>query len=391
MFEKRSFLMDVKKTIKKAIESLDAKHVIWFGEYHGFPIVYKILLDIGVSDIEIVDNSVKKQGIEYYPFGSEGETELKKQICAPDVIREYKPEEVLVLLSNTHFTEICAQLSEYGIKQSQIIDLMKYNSDRMWAIEKPIVDKLHRLEGRGLQLRELEILKVFKEFCNANKLTYFLAEGSMIGAIRHKGFIPWDDDIDVFMPFEDYERFISMYPANENYEVCDWRIYPDYPYQFAKFTDKHTRLLHPCLFGYTVMGCCIDVFPIAGYPSDKKEIEKKWARNRELDAIRSICCCVMGIDGFKQITDIKQVVSDEKYALSFYDSEFIGTMQQIRFEPWVVRKETFSSTVEVLFEGEHVAAPVGYDEYLTVRYGDYMKLPPVEARAMHPYPIYVNE
>ena len=83
-------------------------------------------------------------------------------------------------------------------------------------------------------------------------------------------------------------------------------------------------------------------------------------------------------------------ITEEKYALSFYTSNMVGTMQTIKFDPWVVRKVAFEDQVEVTFEGEIFSGPIGWDEYLTARYGDYMQLPPVEQRVMHSYPSYLK-
>ena len=141
------------------------------------------------------------------------------------------------------------------------------------------------------------------------------------------------------------------------------------------------------------MGICIDVFPIAGYPDDENEIENKWKRNRELDVMRSLFQCADGIEGLEQnnLYELRENISKEKYQYSFYTSNKVGTMQQIKFDPWVVDKRAFEETIEVEFEGDYFSCPKGYDEYLTIRYGDYMKLPPLEDRKMHTYPTFIKK
>ena len=89
-----------------------------------------------------------------------------------------------------------------------------------------------------LQQKERDLLKIFIDFCDENKLTYFLVGGTLLGAIRHKGFIPWDDDIDVAMPREDYDKFVSLaskrFTKNNNVFFQNYRTDKHYPYVFSK-------------------------------------------------------------------------------------------------------------------------------------------------------------
>ena len=116
------------------------------------------------------------------------------------------------------------------------------------------------------------LIKLFKEFidvCNKNKLRYYAAYGTALGAVRHRGIIPWDDDIDVWMPREDYERFLSL--RNQltatPYEILDIQNKGYYLY-FAKFCNKNTTLIER--EGKPIIGLYIDIFPLDNYDPSKK-------------------------------------------------------------------------------------------------------------------------
>ena len=97
-----------------------------------------------------------------------------------------------------------------------------------------------KLDLKDVQEISYEILKEFKDFCNTNGLRYYLAYGTLIGAIRHKGFIPWDDDIDVFMPRPDYEKLLQLYTDNANYQLYSPRKQKNYYCCYMKLVDANT-------------------------------------------------------------------------------------------------------------------------------------------------------
>ena len=114
-------------------------------------------------------------------------------------------------------------------------------------------------ELRGVQLG---ILDDIHAFCVDNGIRYFLACGTLIGAVRHKGYIPWDDDIDLYMPRDDYERFINEFKSvSGNCRVLDPKKEKHYYYTYAKVVDKRTLLVEPEADGYRI-GVYVDVFPV---------------------------------------------------------------------------------------------------------------------------------
>ena len=132
-----------------------------------------------------------------------------------------------------------------------------------------------------LQKRLLVIFKAFAEVCEKHNLSYFLNGGSCLGAIRHKGFIPWDDDIDVMMPREDYEKFLTLQKEYEGtpYFIQCWKTDPHYIYGYAKLRDSSTTFIEDNYVNHRINhGVWIDIFPIDGMskePIDRAKCAKK--------------------------------------------------------------------------------------------------------------------
>jgi lipopolysaccharide cholinephosphotransferase len=126
------------------------------------------------------------------------------------------------------------------------------------------------------ELREIQmgILDDVHRFCEEQGLRYSLSSGTLIGAVRHQGYIPWDDDIDIYMLRSDYERFLKSYhDQNGHYRVLNPKKEDHYYYTFAKVVDQRTKMVEKETEGYEI-GVYIDVFPVDYVPDDMKERER---------------------------------------------------------------------------------------------------------------------
>ena len=244
-----------------------------------------------------------------------------------------------------------------------------------------------------MQEVELDLFKAFIEVCEKLQLKYYLLGGTLLGAVRHKGFIPWDDDIDVGMPRKDYEIFIQKAQdlLPEHYFVQTLYSEPTIPYNFCKIRNNNTTFVEYSIKKLNINhGVYIDVFPLDGYPNDKKE-QKKFKRKQLFYkiCINKIFTCkddsfikhVLRL-GLKVITffmPVKVAVKKrEKLYKSYTETDMMANYCGAWKEKEIVPKDWYGEGVQLEFEGLKVNAPAQYDKWLTQVYGDYMQLPPEE-------------
>jgi len=142
------------------------------------------------------------------------------------------------------------------------------------------------------ELRQIQmgILDHVHQFCEAHGLRYFLSSGTLIGAVRHQGYIPWDDDIDIYMPREDYEQFLQSYhDDNGVYRAINPTTESHYYYTFAKVVDQRTRMVETETQGYEI-GVYMDIFPVDYVSDDPQERERVFIRSAVAKSRRAIPC-----------------------------------------------------------------------------------------------------
>lgn len=260
-----------------------------------------------------------------------------------------------------------------------------------------------QLTVKELQTRELEILQFFHNFCEQHNLRYSLYAGSLIGAVRHKGFIPWDDDIDVAMPRKDYMRLIELYKAIGfgKYKLSSPYTEPDCPITFGKIYETDTlKMSEEVKRKYCRYGADIDIFPFdyasESYEERMKLYKKQYALFKIFGGLVGECTkrgsIVKRIERFLYITffDIIArvgILKPNKIALKINENAMAHiqskVVQTIVFPSLGGPKaysdiSDFEERMLVPFENKMFYIPKGYDNLLTHIYGDYMKLPPVE-------------
>ena len=250
------------------------------------------------------------------------------------------------------------------------------------------------------ELKEIEfdILKMFDAFCKEHNIRYFLAFGTLLGAIRYKKFIPWDDDIDVLVPREDYDRLIQLFKDNDRYQLFAFEKKESYPFPFAKLCDMTTRKEETVYNNRITLGVDMDIFPLDAFDNNFEEAKKESTRikkymnglgftkinkpqtNNPLKyLVWKVILAYHKILGHKYY--IRKIV---KECCKVKDSSYLGAkVWCIWDERGIIPAEVFADATLVEFEGEMFPAPIGYDTYLTCLYGDYMPEPPKEKQKTH--------
>ena len=262
-----------------------------------------------------------------------------------------------------------------------------------------------KLEGktlRELQIAELDGLNFFDDFCRSHGLTYFLCGGCLIGSIRNKGFVPWDDDIDVLMPRPDYEQFLRLYKEenpSKRFVLLDGDKENTYGNIFAVIADTDHTLIKEYQKDMDMPhGIPLDIFPIDGLASGKmaRYTQYMWTMIYSLfrsgivpknqGALLSFGSKVLlGIFRGKNIRyKIWKFAEKRMSRYNFETSENVAELcAGFYFMKKVYPRSIYDGVTEVEFEGRRYLAMKNYDEYLKIPFGNYMELPPEEKRVAH--------
>lgn len=257
------------------------------------------------------------------------------------------------------------------------------------------LDRLHSVQ--------MKIAREVKRICEKNDIRYFLEAGTMLGAVRHKGFIPWDDDMDFGMLKEDYDRFLEIAPSelSEEFFLDNYENNDEYGLVFSKVRLKNTIFIelkgnekakHNEIF--------VDIFSY--YPIADKKLTRKF----EAKVMTIIAHAIMSKSGYKVWkgdgllkrlkfipTDIIGMVLTKKRMFSIINN-YYNKHKNTRcvclhggsfYDSIIMDKNLFKEYVDVEFEKEVFKIPAAYDEILRICYGDYMTLPPEEDRVTHGY------
>lgn len=261
---------------------------------------------------------------------------------------------------------------------------------------------------RKVQLLELDIFKEIVRICKDNNLTYYISGGTYLGAVRHKGFIPWDDDMDVAMPRRDYQKFIKI--ASENlskdlylihYSVCDTNL------QHAQICNRTKHLRSKRAMVEETVDVFVDVFPLDGLPKGKfkKVLHKVGLLYYRMMYVYSVfdkyvsvnkpnrpwyekLLISIGKTGIPQkiLNKEKRIKKFDDYVAKydFYESDKVLNFSgRYKFKSIFDREKVYANGRMYEFEGEEFNGPYDYDFYLSQIYGDYMKLPPENQRNWH--------
>lgn len=246
---------------------------------------------------------------------------------------------------------------------------------------------------------ELDLLAEFKRVCDKHSLKWYASSGTLLGAIRHGGFIPWDDDLDVCMPREDYDKLTKLYADEfkQPYFLQTPYTDEDYCYSFAKLRNTNTSFAVEAFIESSMnQGIFFDIFPLEnsseqGYRDRRNQIvdtlqkcsaymsrKNKFVKNKHTELAEKIN--FKDGDNVKLYEKIQNIATSSNKENCEYRSTEVVTIYAPERKLWP--KRCFEKCIEVPFCNTTINVPSGYDEILKITYGEYMKFPPVEKRGV---------
>jgi len=261
------------------------------------------------------------------------------------------------------------------------------------------------IEHAEAQRIELDILTAFSRYCRDNGLRYYLAYGTLLGAIRHHGFIPWDNDVDVVMPRPDYEKLLSMVKQNsisEHIRLLDYREEKTFP--FAKAVDTRTTCKEHFLVTEDNMGLYIDIFPLDGMPENEDEQNRILRKIRILSKLYVVANYRFNTGSTTLVRWIKNLLYPVSRLVSsrwvcrrlnalcaaypYDESVMVANVVWGEEKKDIMPRAWYDSSVAGVFEHNEISIPAAYHQILKQLYGDYMQLPPEEERIVHEFEAY---
>lgn len=391
----RYYIKSLIGEVAKGLESLIAqgvvradRRVILYGlDRYAFA-MRTILSNKGINNVEcyISDDEAAVISVDQ---------DIKNFACrylngTEDVINVYSINErlipfdsgALILIASEMYRTEKEKLEKLGYKENihffKVCDF--YDKD----IEEMFKEK-RRMSLKEIQAVEKDILSYVDALCEKYKLRYWVCGGTLLGTIRHKGFIPWDDDVDIFLPWEDYQKLIEVFEENDRYsmlgmgtsqinEFCDI---------FAKAVDMRTLLCENIGTVKKINPVGIDVFPLIGLPRDEGERHLFFLGYHELN--RSIWQDFYARNGDADIFSkwyMKQREYLDKY--DFDKADYVGVLGTAYGERDCTGVSVYQSTLRLPFEDIEVNVPAGYKEYLDNLYGkNWGEIPEESGRKTH--------
>ena len=296
---------------------------------------------------------------------------------------------VVILVSNLFLSSTFYGISLLGI----ILFLM---AGYFYSIVSTDKSNFKKLDIDEIKEAELGVMDYIHNICKEKGINYSLAYGSLLGAVRHKGFIPWDDDLDIALKRDEYDKLYQAILEDNNsiYKVVSWENDSRYPYPFYRVYDSRTVYENNYIQNDIELGICVDVFPFDDYKDVNKEITK-------LDMYRRLSVYTLyGIRnkeaGIKNIVRYLMLVAFRLTRVKTWnkklndcskasvDGEYIDYLMESKKYSTKLDAKALDEVVECKFEDRIYNIPKDYDHILTTIYGsDYMEIPPLEKRIQH--------
>ncbi|MBQ9636512.1 MAG: LicD family protein [Prevotella sp.] len=260
---------------------------------------------------------------------------------------------------------------------------------------------MREMTTADIQGVSLDILRDVHQFCVENDIKYTLQGGTLLGAVRHRGFIPWDDDIDIAMPRPDYERFIHSYQSKKGYKVISRELpnSKNVMVGYARICEMEKTYVDTSFIPWTdeKTGVWIDLFPLDGAENDLNAFKRRIKRMKftlfQVNTLRTVHNSFSDVSGYKKKVNlfIKKIVApfcsihaidtfiEQCKKMSYDEANYYSNLSFLNYGIRERhRKDVLEETMPIPFGEEHFFIMKGYDEALRDKFGDYMALPPKE-------------
>ena len=343
--------------------------------------VYMILKEYGVKKLRYYDTG------EYDGYWAGNQSEKNADETIKDIIKEDGMIIVCRKSDKLKLTELLEQMDAGN--WNRVIDL---SGIRMNKLPNTIVPKEYERCADMDECHEIfrKQLYTFCDFCDKHGLRYFLDGGTLLGAVRHQGFIPWDFDIDVSMPVPDYLKFKDLFPQGGDIfmdSVFNGNAKELSPLTLLKIKSKKVVMEVHYIPLRIMTGLVLDVFPLCGYPTDPKEQKEYLLEYMKWSNIwREKVQIPYGTNKYSR-EEHKKIFDEMQKIITRYDydsSEFVAVAhfgQMLGIDHGLNRvmpKKWYASPVKMQFEDKKLNVPIGYRSVLSRYYGDWMSFPPQE-------------
>lgn len=348
-------------------EVLKDKYVIMFGSSLVAGMVISYLNMKGIIVDAIVDNDKTRENTQV----------CETVIYSPEKFKYEFYDNAAFLICSFWQNEMISQLKNYGYADRHIFQIFDYEAvlkDYSFA-DRTGYKKMDMNQVKHCQTG---ILKHLDKVCRANNIRYFLAYGTLLGAVRHKGFIPWDDDVDVLVELKDLYRLCEIMESDRDYGLISCINTPGYFEQYSLMVDRHTVSDINTFPTQISTGVSIDIYPLCGLPSEEDEYNQYVKKLKQLEMRR---CAKM-----YSPMECKKACNELLSLMSQYDYDncsYAGCLLSPYYLRERVEKEVYGKGSVLEFEGIKLAVPARPDALLAKIYGDYMVLPPKEQRQGH--------
>lgn len=361
------FYSNLDRVIEKNKEK--KRRIVMFGS--GVPSIMAVhyLKVKGVLVEAIIDNNKAKQGTQMEGL----------QIFSPETLLGSYDETFLVLIASSYEDAMIKQLVQLGYQeQENIIQLLVFK-DALVDYGFSSYNKSELMSREMVREHQLKVLKRLKSICEANQLRYWLCGGTLLGAIRHKGYIPWDDDIDILVEMKDLKKLAELLKEDPEFALASYVNLEDDFFDSCSYMYERNALMDINYFPMQIScGVNIDLFPLVGLPSGQDFVEymvtitelerNTWRNMYDKELLR------------KATTELLDFMSSYDYD----EYEYCGYVLSRHREDEYMPADFYNETVDVEFEGESFKAPKEWHKYLIAMFGEnYMELPPESEQVPH--------